>query len=95
MTNHENATIIEKLIILTELDKIKWYTAGEELFKTYNNDICIRFEFSEVLALKIDAKYYCASLDETEESDRLVELYKAIAPRAQKTVEEKFFEGLW
>ena len=92
---YKNATLIEKLITLTLNEKIKWYTASEELFKTYNNDICIRLEVGEVFALKIDAKYYCASLDETEESDRLVTLYKAVLPRAQKTVEEKFFEGLW
>lgn len=92
---HRNATVIEKLITLTLNEKIKWYTASDELFKTYNNDICIRLEIGEVFALKIDAKYYCASLDETEESDRLVTLYKAVLPRAQTSVEDKFFEGLW
>ena len=92
---YKNATLIEKLITLTFNEKIKWYTASDELFKTYNNDICIRLEVGEVFALKIDAKYYCASLDETEESDRLVTLYKAVLPRAQTSVEDKFFEGLW
>jgi len=89
-------TTMDKLIKLTKEEKIKWYLSNETLYKTFHNDICIRLELDDYagFALKIDTTYFMVSADETFESDKLEVLYKEILPRAQKTAEDRFFEGL-
>lgn len=89
-------TTLDKLIELTKNEKIQWYQSSDTLYKTINNDICIRFECDDCagFALKIDTKYFSTTAEETFESDKLILLYKEILPRSQKSAEERFFEGL-
>ena len=89
-------TTLDKLIQLTKDEKIRWYQSSETLFKTVNNDICIRLEVDDCagFALKIDTQYYSTTAEETYESDKLILLYKEIMPRSQRTAEDLFFEGL-
>lgn len=89
-------TTLDKLIELTKIEKITWYSSQDGIYKTFNNDICIRLEYDGYagFALKIDTVYAIVTADGTDESDKLELLYKEVLPRAQKSAESRFFEGL-
>lgn len=92
----DTMTTVDKLIELTKAEKISWVSSQDGIYKTFNNNICIRLEYDGYggFALKVDTAFVALTADGTYDSDKLELLYKEVLPRSQKTVEDKFFEGL-